>query len=306
VKILVVDDSRVMRQIIIRTLRQAGYDGHDIMEAEDGRDAVAKAEAEQPGLVLCDWHMPDMTGMQCLQALRAAGCAVPFGFITSDAAPELRRQAAEAGALFVLGKPFTEESLRKALEGQVEPTDGDHGPDGGSPQRGEGGETCPRTGSGGDLLPAPKDVRDMFAGLLGRPVTVRPGARVQPTAEKPVSLAVYVDPQRSINAVCLMDLPLSAYTAGALALLPAGGVRDAVEEGALSPTLAETLREVVNVLSGVVNTPGAPHSELDRLYVAGAYLPEELLVMASGFERLDLTIDVPGYGGGSLSLVRTA
>ena len=59
-KILVVDDSRVMRQIIIRTLRQAGYDAHDIVEAESGREALAKAQTEQPGLVLCDWHMPDM------------------------------------------------------------------------------------------------------------------------------------------------------------------------------------------------------------------------------------------------------
>jgi CheY-like chemotaxis protein len=302
VKILVVDDSRVMRQIIIRTLRQAGYDGHDILEAEDGHQAVAKTESEQPGLVLCDWHMPEMTGLQCLQALRSAGSSVPFGFITSDASPELRRQAAAAGALFVLGKPLTEETLREALERKLPLAD-----DGGATHEvdppGEKGERPP---GGGDLLPAPKDVRDMLVRLLDRAVTVRPGARLRPGPGDPVSLAVYVDPRRSVNAVCLMDLPLSAYTAGALALLPAGGVQDVVEEGQLSPALAETLREVVNVLSAVVNTPGAPHSKLDRLYAAGSYLPEELLVMASGFERLDLAVDVPGYGTGALSLVRTA
>jgi len=84
VKILVADDSRVMRQIVIRTLRQAGYDDHDIVEAEDGRDAYDKVQAENPDLVLSDWNMPNMTGLECLQALRSAGSGVPFGFVTSE------------------------------------------------------------------------------------------------------------------------------------------------------------------------------------------------------------------------------
>ena len=62
-KILVADDSRVMRQIVIRTLRQAGYDDHEIVEAEDGADALAKVGSEQPDLVLSDWNMPNMTGI---------------------------------------------------------------------------------------------------------------------------------------------------------------------------------------------------------------------------------------------------
>ena len=58
-------------------------------------------------------------------------------------------------------------------------------------------------------LPAPKDVRDMLAGLVGRNVTVSPGAPVTPTADKPVSVAVYVAPDMSINALCVMDLAAS-------------------------------------------------------------------------------------------------
>ena len=83
-KILVADDSRVMRQIVIRTLRQAGYDDHDIVEAEDGADALAKVSSEKPDLVLSDWNMPNMTGIECLQAMRSSGSAVPFGFVTSE------------------------------------------------------------------------------------------------------------------------------------------------------------------------------------------------------------------------------
>ena len=115
-KILVADDSRVMRQIVIRTLRQAGYDDHDIVEAEDGADALAKVSSEDPDLVLSDWNMPNMTGIECLQALRSSGSTVPFGFVTSEGSEEMRAAANEAGALFLITKPFTADAFRDALD----------------------------------------------------------------------------------------------------------------------------------------------------------------------------------------------
>ena len=154
------------------------------------------------------------------------------------------------------------------------------------------------------LLPAAKDVRDMLAGLVGRNVTVSPGAPVTPAPDRPVSVAVYVAPDMSVNALCLMDLAASAYTGGALALLPPGGCQDAVEEdGELSAMLVEALHEVVNVLSALFNTPGAPHSKLHKLYAPGDDLPGDLEGMLAGFNRIDLDVDVQGYGKGSLSLV---
>jgi len=154
------------------------------------------------------------------------------------------------------------------------------------------------------VLPAAKDVKDMLSGLVGKPVAVNPGPPVTPTEKSPVSVAVYVDPGMAINALCVMDLPASAYTAGALALLPPGGCQDAVEEdGELSGLLAEALHEVVNVLSALFNIPGAPHSKLHKLYVPGEDLPGDVAGMLANFNRIDLAIEVPGYGKGGLSLV---
>ena len=154
------------------------------------------------------------------------------------------------------------------------------------------------------LLPAPKDVRDMLTGLVGKPVGVSPGAPVTPTPEKPVSVAVYVDPYMATNALCVMDLAASAYTGAALALLPPGGAQDAVEEdGELSGMMVEALHEVVNVLSALFNVPGAPHSKLHRLYAPGEELPGDIAGMLAAFNRLDLAVEVPGYGKGALSLV---
>ena len=154
------------------------------------------------------------------------------------------------------------------------------------------------------VLPAAKDVKDMLSGLVGKPVAVNPGPPVTPTEKSPVSVAVYVDPGMAINALCVMDLAASAYTAGALALLPPGGCQDAVEEdGELTSMLGEALHEVVNVLSAMLNVPGAPHSKLHKLYAPGEDLPGDVAGMLVNFNRIDLAIEVPGYGKGGLSLV---
>jgi len=153
-------------------------------------------------------------------------------------------------------------------------------------------------------LPAAKDVRDMLAGLVGKQVTVTPGAPVTPAADRPVAVAVYVDPQMAVNALCLMDLGAAAYTGGALALLPPGGCQDAVEEdGELTSMLVEALHEVVNVLSALFNTPGAPHSKLYKLYAPGDDLPGDIAGMLAAFNRIDLAVDIQGYGKGAVSLV---
>lgn len=118
-KILVADDSRVMRQIVIRTLRQAGWDGHDIIEAENGAEGLARVQADAPDLVLSDWNMPEMTGIDFLAALRASGSTVPFGFVTSEGSEEMRTRASAAGAAFLIAKPFTPEAFDEALRSAV-------------------------------------------------------------------------------------------------------------------------------------------------------------------------------------------
>jgi two-component system chemotaxis response regulator CheY len=114
-KILIADDSRVMRQIVTRTLRQAGFEGHDLVEAADGAQLYNSTLAEEPDLVLSDWNMPEMTGVEVLRKLRANGVAVPFGFVTSEGTPEMRQAAEDAGAMFLITKPFTAEAFRDAL-----------------------------------------------------------------------------------------------------------------------------------------------------------------------------------------------
>ncbi|WP_127126418.1 response regulator [Georgenia sp. SYP-B2076] len=114
-KVLVADDSKVMRRIIVRTLRQAGYDDWEVLEAADGVEALEIAHRESPDLVLTDWNMPNLSGLDVVHALRAGGSDVPIGFITSEGSTQMRQIAEDAGAQFLIAKPFTPEAFRDVL-----------------------------------------------------------------------------------------------------------------------------------------------------------------------------------------------
>jgi two-component system chemotaxis response regulator CheY len=116
-KILVVDDSKAMRMIVLRSLRQSGFGDAETIEAEDGAQGLDRARAEQPDLILSDWNMPNMTGIEFLKELRAGGDETTFGFVTSESTPAMREQAIAAGAAFLIAKPFTPDSFEAVLAG---------------------------------------------------------------------------------------------------------------------------------------------------------------------------------------------
>jgi Response regulator containing CheY-like receiver, AAA-type ATPase, and DNA-binding domains len=113
--ILVVDDSRIMRTILQRAIRQAGYRGLEIAEAGNAKEAMDKLHEGRPRLILSDWNMPEMSGLEFLQQLRATENSVPFGFVTSEASVEMRSLALSSGATFMLSKPFTPDDIQNAI-----------------------------------------------------------------------------------------------------------------------------------------------------------------------------------------------
>jgi two-component system, chemotaxis family, chemotaxis protein CheY len=119
VKILIVDDSAAMRMIVRKTLRLAGFEGHDFSESDDGAKALAAIKAACPDLVLSDWNMPNMTGIELLEALGKEGIKVKFGFVTTEATPDMRQRATAAGANFLISKPFTPESFKEILGAHI-------------------------------------------------------------------------------------------------------------------------------------------------------------------------------------------
>ena len=113
--ILLVDDSRTMRMIIQRVIRQAGYRAITVGEADNGLQALEKLRGETPKLIVSDWNMPEMSGIDLLNQLRAAENMIPFGFITSESSKGIKELALNSGATFLISKPFTPEDVQEAL-----------------------------------------------------------------------------------------------------------------------------------------------------------------------------------------------
>lgn len=97
-KILIVDDSKAMRMIVRRSLTQAGFTNIEAIEASNGEEAMTVIEQQSPDIVLSDWNMPNMKGIDLLKALRLKGRKVPLGFITSESSPETHQLAMDSGA----------------------------------------------------------------------------------------------------------------------------------------------------------------------------------------------------------------
>ena len=115
-KILLVDDSSTMRRIQANTLNSLGY--NDLVQAEDGADAIKKLK-DNPDvkLVLLDWNMPNMNGLDCLKAVKADPTtkAIPVMMVTSEAEKTKIIEAVQAGASNYLVKPFDADSLKAKI-----------------------------------------------------------------------------------------------------------------------------------------------------------------------------------------------
>jgi two-component system response regulator MprA len=110
--ILVADDDQKLLKMVRRTLI---YEGFQVVTAENGREALAKLEVEPPDLLVLDWMMPELGGLELLQRLRRAGGDVPVLMLTARDAVEDRVQGLDGGADDYLVKPFAPSELLARL-----------------------------------------------------------------------------------------------------------------------------------------------------------------------------------------------
>jgi two-component system chemotaxis response regulator CheY len=114
---MVVDDSRAMRVVIVRMLQTCGYE--EILEARNGVEAFRMIrEHGSPDVVLVDWNMPEMSGIEFVRRVRRSGLLdeASLVMVTSESAIERIREALESGADEYLMKPFTPDALLEKIE----------------------------------------------------------------------------------------------------------------------------------------------------------------------------------------------
>ena len=108
-KVLVVDDSKTIRNIQKRILEQLGYT--EVHEAEDGQIALQVVQEVSPDLILVDWNMPNMDGITLVKTIRQTDKTIPLIMCTTEAEKSRVVEALRAGVNNYVVKPFTAETL---------------------------------------------------------------------------------------------------------------------------------------------------------------------------------------------------
>jgi two-component system, chemotaxis family, chemotaxis protein CheY len=115
IKVLIVDDSAVMRKIVERSLRQAGLNLAQVVEAGNGVEALAALQDAKLDLILCDINMPVMDGLEFIKQLSTTdhGKGIPVVMITTEGSESHVVEALSAGARGYIRKPFTPDQVKE-------------------------------------------------------------------------------------------------------------------------------------------------------------------------------------------------
>ena len=115
-RFLVVDDSSTMRRIIINTLQKLGH--QDVLEATNGREGLERLNTHPVDIVITDWNMPEMTGIDFIRTMRTTAqfANLPVLMVTTNAAKDDIVDALRAGVSSYVVKPFTPETMREKIE----------------------------------------------------------------------------------------------------------------------------------------------------------------------------------------------
>ncbi len=115
--VLIVDDSNTMRKIVSRSLRQAGIDFDQILEAGDGQEALDVLAANKVDVVLSDINMPNMTGLEFLKAKSEDDAIkeIPVIMISTETGADIIDEAKSYGAKGAIKKPFTPDLINETL-----------------------------------------------------------------------------------------------------------------------------------------------------------------------------------------------
>jgi len=151
-------------------------------------------------------------------------------------------------------------------------------------------------------LPSRHALRVLLEDLTGRPIDLTDGD--PPPAKSTNVVGVYVTDNLKMTAVAVLDLEGAARLAGALGMIPKGGVEDAIEDRDLEGMLLDCAHEVLNVLSAVFNVGNAPHVRLYQMYGPRDVVPADVASLAATVgARMDVNLSIGGYGSGLMAVV---
>lgn len=313
-RFLVVDDSRAMQSIVRRGLQKAGHSDLDIKLANDGLEALEIIKVWNPDIVLSDWHMPNMSGMELLNTIKQQMLDVKIGFVTTESSPQRLQEALQAGALFIVNKPFTDDDLVRAVVGAIETPQAST-----SDNEMQSNELLNEQGSSLDATQNVNSEQQLSlpsADLLSQ--TINRLSRIEVFTEEiepirlsdmimPSLLGLFEDSNQRSRALIIMDL----RTACILGAAVTGEAPNTTRSYILQQTITqETFRACSQILQNAAALVSVRSTEKaltlrSANIIKKAFPKLELLYERRNIDRSDYEIAAATYGQGLMTIIAT-
>lgn len=308
-RILIVDDSRAIQAIIRRVVERMGYPALQLQSASNGEQALRAVADFQPQLVLSDWHMPEMSGLEMFQMLRQSGNhGVKVGFITTETSPALIDEARRNGAAFILHKPFRDDDLVREVSTAL-PLGAAAAAPAAPAGAAEPPVPAPDEAARAPALRPPLIAPEALQGLVRRTMGDIPfrlidhdGLSLRELTEQNM-LALYGGAGRALAAVAVLDARAVCILGGGGGGMMPSTVRPALASGQPSPRMVELASRFLADAGPLLQaaTPGG--LALGKASLVAQTLPMLAELLSRSQWRVDSRISVPGYGEGRLSFL---
>lgn len=296
-KFLIVDDSRAMQVIVQRLLEKAGYSDVEFKSASSGMEALEIMTRWHPDLVITDWHMPGMSGLELLQTLNQLGNkGTKVGFVTTETGPKQVEQAMQNGASFVVHKPCKEEELRQAVISTLQnATDCE-----------ESVSESAGTASGSKLrLPD----SDEFKHLLATHVSPRLLLTAVPPvplerARLPFVLGAFASQNsKAVRAICLLDLDAACILGGTMAGLDNKEVKRAIAAKTVNKNMFDHCNALLQQVGIYIKSTSGSGLVLTSQHLVPKPFERLYSLSNTSYARQDFEIAIAGQGHGVVTLL---
>lgn len=281
-KILIVDDSLAMTAIVRRSVQSSGLDNLEIETAKSAADALECMPAFKPNLVITDWHMPKMSGLEMLQNMKQLGFAeVCVGFISSEINPGLIEESKRNGAKFFLNKPFKDADLWGQLK-EIESTQKFHRPHSQPVQTAE--------------------FQDCLKSMMKTPFRlVEQKMETSDLSEKNI-LALYGAPSNSRpQVVAVMNINAAIIIGSAMLGMQPADAKSQFITGKPTDDVQGNAVKAFAVCAKIIHADSKESVSMSRQSIVAKDFPKLIEIMASKKPASHFRIDVPGYGSGRLA-----
>jgi hypothetical protein len=290
-RFLVVDDSRAIQSIIRRVLEAIGYPSIEVRVASEAETALSILAEFTPDLVITDWHMPKMTGLEFLKAIRnQSAFNLQVGFVTTESNPAKLEEARLNGAVFIVNKPFEDQELIALVKNWV-PLD----------------KSKPQTQSVDtsqfilSLESAEGHLKNVIPSVHFQLAPCAPLISSHLTAHNLLGLYGFGGQSQPVAALAVLDMKAVALLWGCSEGQTPAAVREMMKKVELEDSVLTSARKFMEESGKNIAIPADKEPlALTRSSVVAQSFRRLGEIMGTNNGRADFTLNVPGFGTGHI------